>query len=99
MHPDMQRVPRVQAFFEFVVSEIKAFRLVLAGRPEQPTKILNSAGARAGTGMVSEAGRSNARGVDRTTYGPRPRRRTTGVSRVASQLILKRANLRPTRAG
>jgi DNA-binding transcriptional LysR family regulator len=31
MHPDMRRVPRVRAFFDFVVSEIKAFRTVLAG--------------------------------------------------------------------
>ena len=48
MHPDMQRVPRVRAFFDFVVSEIKAFQLVLAGRPEQQTEIPNSAGADAG---------------------------------------------------
>jgi DNA-binding transcriptional LysR family regulator len=32
MHPDMQHVPRVRAFFDFVVSEIKAFRVVLAGQ-------------------------------------------------------------------
>jgi DNA-binding transcriptional LysR family regulator len=32
MHPDTQHVPRVRAFFDFVVSEIKAFRVVLAGQ-------------------------------------------------------------------
>jgi DNA-binding transcriptional LysR family regulator len=35
MHPDMQRVPRVRAFFDFVVSEVKAFRAVLSGPPEK----------------------------------------------------------------
>jgi DNA-binding transcriptional LysR family regulator len=33
MHPDMQHVPRVRAFFDFVVSEINAFRVALAGQP------------------------------------------------------------------
>jgi DNA-binding transcriptional LysR family regulator len=31
MHRDMQHTPRVRAFFNFVVTEIKAFRAVLAG--------------------------------------------------------------------
>jgi DNA-binding transcriptional LysR family regulator len=35
MHPDMQRVPRVRAFFEFVVGEIKAFRVILSGAERQ----------------------------------------------------------------
>src|SRR5262249_49103289 len=34
MHPDMQRTPRVRAFFDFVVSEIRAFRALMT--PEQP---------------------------------------------------------------
>jgi DNA-binding transcriptional LysR family regulator len=45
MHPDMQRVPRVRAFFDFVVSEIKEFRVVLAGQSEKkaPPRIGNQA--------------------------------------------------------
>jgi DNA-binding transcriptional LysR family regulator len=35
VHPDMQRVPRVRAFCDFVVSEIKTFRAALAGPPER----------------------------------------------------------------
>jgi DNA-binding transcriptional LysR family regulator len=31
VHKDMQRTPRVRAFFDFVVSEIKTFREALAG--------------------------------------------------------------------
>jgi hypothetical protein len=31
IHPDMQRVPRVRAFCDFVVSEIKTFRAALTG--------------------------------------------------------------------
>jgi DNA-binding transcriptional LysR family regulator len=48
MHPDMQRVPRVRAFFDFVVSEIRSFRLVLAGRPEQQAEKSNGAEREAG---------------------------------------------------
>jgi DNA-binding transcriptional LysR family regulator len=33
VHKDMQRTPRVRAFFDFVVSEIRAFREVLSGEP------------------------------------------------------------------
>jgi DNA-binding transcriptional LysR family regulator len=43
MHPDMQHVPRVRAFFDFVVSEIRTFRLVLAGRREQHAEASNGA--------------------------------------------------------
>src|SRR4051812_40433753 len=32
-HRDMHRTPRVRAFFEFVDTEIKAFRAVLSGNP------------------------------------------------------------------
>ena len=35
IHPDMQRVPRVRAFFDFVVSEIKTVRAALAGQQER----------------------------------------------------------------
>jgi DNA-binding transcriptional LysR family regulator len=35
VHRDMQRQPRVRAFFDFVVSEIKVFRSVLSGEPRQ----------------------------------------------------------------
>jgi hypothetical protein len=37
MHADLQRVPRVRAFFDFVVSEIRAFRVVLAGQSKKKT--------------------------------------------------------------
>lgn len=36
MHPDMQRTPRVRAFFDFAISEIKAFRAVLLEPAERP---------------------------------------------------------------
>jgi DNA-binding transcriptional LysR family regulator len=36
MHRDMQRTPRVRAFFDYVVTEIKAFRVALAGRSGGP---------------------------------------------------------------
>jgi DNA-binding transcriptional LysR family regulator len=32
MHADMQHTPRVRAFFDFVVTEIKAFRALLSGK-------------------------------------------------------------------
>jgi DNA-binding transcriptional LysR family regulator len=35
VHKDMQRTPRVRAFFDFVVSEIKTFREVLSGTPRR----------------------------------------------------------------
>jgi DNA-binding transcriptional LysR family regulator len=34
MHRDMKGAPRVRAFFDFVISEIKVFRAALAGKPE-----------------------------------------------------------------
>jgi DNA-binding transcriptional LysR family regulator len=37
-HRDLQRSPRVRAFFDFVDSEIKAFRAVLSGRTQQGMK-------------------------------------------------------------
>jgi DNA-binding transcriptional LysR family regulator len=44
MHPDMRRVPRVRAFFDFVVSEIRAFRIILAGQQNQQNRKTNSPG-------------------------------------------------------
>jgi hypothetical protein len=35
IHPDMQLVPRVRTFFDFVVGEIKTVRGALAGRRER----------------------------------------------------------------
>jgi DNA-binding transcriptional LysR family regulator len=34
-HRDMRRTPRVRAFFDFVVSEIKDFRAALSGQPRK----------------------------------------------------------------
>lgn len=36
MHRDMRRTPRVRAFFDFVVTEIKAFRAMLLQQVERP---------------------------------------------------------------
>jgi DNA-binding transcriptional LysR family regulator len=36
MHPDMRRTPRVRAFFDYVVAEVKAFRSLLLREDELP---------------------------------------------------------------
>jgi len=36
MHPDMRRTPRVRAFFDFVIAELKAFRTLLLRQAERP---------------------------------------------------------------
>jgi DNA-binding transcriptional LysR family regulator len=36
VHPDMRRTPRVRAFFDFVIAEIKAFRALLLQEGERP---------------------------------------------------------------
>jgi DNA-binding transcriptional LysR family regulator len=51
MHRDMRRTPRVRAFFDFVVAEVKAFRTLLLRQGERPksegeTSKLNSSLAR-----------------------------------------------------
>jgi hypothetical protein len=33
MHQDMKRTPRVRAFFDFIVDEIKEVRAILEGSP------------------------------------------------------------------
>jgi DNA-binding transcriptional LysR family regulator len=45
IHPDMQRVPRVRAFFDFVVSDIKTFRAALAGQQEHRIRDAKSSAA------------------------------------------------------
>jgi|SRR5262249_55176279 len=36
MHRDMRRTPRVRAFFDFVIAEIKTVRLALSGVAQRP---------------------------------------------------------------
>ena len=36
MHRDMRRTPRVRAFFDFVVAELKAFQTLLLRQAEPP---------------------------------------------------------------
>jgi DNA-binding transcriptional LysR family regulator len=36
MHRDMRRTPRVRAFFDFVIAELKAFRMLLLRQTERP---------------------------------------------------------------
>jgi hypothetical protein len=36
MHPDMRNTPRVRAFFDYVVTEVKAFRSMLLREDELP---------------------------------------------------------------
>jgi DNA-binding transcriptional LysR family regulator len=44
-HRDLQHTPRVRAFFDFVVSEIKAFRVALAGQPQRSHRASNNSAA------------------------------------------------------
>jgi len=37
MHPDMQRTPRVRAFFDFVMSEVKAIRSLMSQKDPHDT--------------------------------------------------------------
>jgi len=41
-HRDLQRVPRVRAFFDFVSTEIKAFRAALSGQADRPNRKIDS---------------------------------------------------------
>jgi len=36
MHQDMKRTPRVRAFFDFIVDEVKPVRAILEGKPSAP---------------------------------------------------------------
>ena len=38
MHRDMRRTPRVRAFFDFFVAELKAFRTLLLRQAERPKR-------------------------------------------------------------
>ena len=44
VHKDMQRAPRVRAFFDFVVDEIKAFREALSGQTQRQNRTPCSTG-------------------------------------------------------
>jgi DNA-binding transcriptional LysR family regulator len=44
VHKEMQRAPRVRAFFDFVVDEIKAFREALSGQTQQQNRTPCSTG-------------------------------------------------------
>ena len=45
-HKDMQRTPRVRAFFDFVAAEIKIFRQVLSGEPPAASTTLKVVAAK-----------------------------------------------------
>jgi DNA-binding transcriptional LysR family regulator len=36
MHEDLKKTPRIRAFFDFVIGEVKAVRVLLDGRPKPP---------------------------------------------------------------
>ena len=48
VHKDMQRSPRVRAFFDFVTCEIKTFRTVLSGQAEGQTPGANKRAGESG---------------------------------------------------
>jgi DNA-binding transcriptional LysR family regulator len=52
VHHDMQRTPRVRAFLDFVVSEIKAFREVLSGQSQGTTRKAQSDESEGGEGTT-----------------------------------------------
>ena len=62
MHKDMQQNPRVRAFADFVGSEIKSFRALLLGRPnERNHRPSSEPGAPAGT--PKQSNRTKGSGV------------------------------------
>jgi DNA-binding transcriptional LysR family regulator len=66
IHPDMQRVPRVRAFSDFVVSEIRTFRTALVGHPERRIRAPKSPAIDLKHGTHDEA---DANGADAAMNG------------------------------